>query len=94
MSARDIFVVDEEQVARVREEYASWKAAAGNDAAELSAPESKELAYVDQVDKDQAILPFLVMHIWPLLIIALLVMVAMATGDSASVSDIPTPCRG
>lgn len=93
MSARDIFVVDEEHDARVREEYAPWKAATGNDAAELSAPESKGLAYVDQVG-DQAMLPFLLRHIWPLLIIALLVMVAMATGDSASVSDIPTPCRG
>lgn len=94
MSARDIFVVDEEQDARVREEYTPWKAAAGNDAAELSAPESKGLAYVDQVGEDQAMLPFLLRHIWPLLIIALLVMVAMATGDSASVRDIPTPCRG
>ncbi len=94
MSARDFFVVDEEQDARMREEYAPWKAAAGNEATELSAPESKGLAYVDQVDKDQTMLPFLVRHIWPFLIIALLVMVAMATGDSASVSDIPTPCRG
>ncbi|NHZ66040.1 hypothetical protein [Massilia genomosp. 1] len=94
MSARDFFVVDEEQDAHAREGYAPWKAAAGNDAVELSAPESKELAYAEQFGKKQTTLQFLVKHILPLLIIALLVTVAMATGDSASVSDIPTPCRG
>ncbi|NHZ96312.1 hypothetical protein [Massilia sp. CCM 8734] len=93
MSARDFFVVDEEQDAHAREAYAPWKAAAGNEAAELSAPQGKGLSYADQFGNEETTLQFLVKHILPLLIIALLVTVAMATGDSASVSDIPTPCR-
>lgn len=94
MSARDFFVVDEEQDAHARAAYAPWKAAAGNEAAELSAPQGKGLTYAGQFGEEETMLQFLVKHIFPFLIIALIVTVVVATGDSASVSDIPTPCRG
>ncbi|NHZ90086.1 hypothetical protein F2P45_13825 [Massilia sp. CCM 8733] len=94
MSARDFFVVDEERDAHAREAYAPWKAAAGNEAAEPSAAQGKGLTCADQFGKEHTMLQFLVKHISPFLIIALLVTVVVATGDSASLSDIPAPCRG
>jgi hypothetical protein len=100
MSARDLFVTDEELEARAREALAGWTDERNINAAEPGLPEETKPGYTGQFGEEETTRHFHLRRILPALFMGLVLVFAVATSGSGSgsaregASSIPSPCRG